>query len=902
MAGRQAHGRAITAKASGKSAKKAKAKKTDAGQHRARALDAYTLASAELPVEKAARGPRHRNPDIEDEDGPRPKHSRDSDNDGGDSEEEGPRRKKAKAAQQSNEDGSDVEYGTDGEGNEWRVGAIGEDDDSEIDSDEAFGESDLEDFDGYAFRGSKSNQSKKGEEDVSEDEDDDESLGDDAIDLATALDQAEEESEEDAEEGSDDGSDDEDEDDESDSTPEEEDDDDDDEDIQDKDALKSLVADFAGVVDDDENKSKRPKIDLKDLALTGLNDANMRKSLKLMTKEEKELRPGATKKLVVPLAKRQQDRVLRKAAYEKTTETLDRWTDTIKHNRRAEHLVFPLPQDLPNAVLSNPDMQPLKSTTATSELEKTMFSLLEQSGLSLEKEPKKPKGVSEEEFQQLSKQAQKELIAERRLERETQSREAKRAARLKKIKSKAYHRVHRKQKQKEEMATREAMEAAGEIDSEEEREAQDRIRALERVGQRHKNSSWAKAGSKVKRAVWDDDYRAGLTDMARRDEELRRRVEGRGIDDDSEDEESSEYGSESEDERERLKRQLEKAAAPVDDTPQKGLMGLKFMKREEERRKLANDELVKQIKKDLASDDDEVSEEEEGEVGRRKFGMGHADSLVAAEKKPEKRKARKAEADGGEELAAEGEAATAGGVTPGPRYIVQTDSIGGAWSKGEARRKSKKKSGPSTAEPLDLNASILLADVSQPKPNNKSKSKPGPKAKDAEAGAVEEEVVDSDEGEDIHLPLAIRDQELIARAFAGDDVVAQFEEEKEEMAVDQGDKVVDNTLPGWGSWGGEGIAKGNRKRHLTKIEGVKRKDRQDSKLERVIINEKKVKKNDKYLASHLPHQYESQAQYEGTLRLPVGKDFVTKETFQAGTKPRVIIKQGIIAPMSRPVV
>lgn len=60
---------------------------------------------------------------------------------------------------------------------------------------------------------------------------------------------------------------------------------------------------------------------------------------------------------------------------------------------------------------------------------------------------------------------------------------------------------------------------------------------------------------------------------------------------------------------------------------------------------------------------------------------------------------------------------------------------------------------------------------------------------------------------------------------------------------EQDDKVVDNTLPGWGSWAGEGVTKrkGGRK-FLTKIEGVKKGDRQDAKLEKVIINEKKVKK------------------------------------------------------------
>lgn len=44
-------------------------------------------------------------------------------------------------------------------------------------------------------------------------------------------------------------------------------------------------------------------------------------------------------------------------------------------------------------------------------------------------------------------------------------------------------------------------------------------------------------------------------------------------------------------------------------------------------------------------------------------------------------------------------------------------------------------------------------------------------------------------------------QELIARAFAGDDVAAEFEAEKEAEAEAEGPKVeVPSQLPGWGAW------------------------------------------------------------------------------------------------------
>jgi hypothetical protein len=97
--------------------------------------------------------------------------------------------------------------------------------------------------------------------------------------------------------------------------------------------------------------------------------------------------------------------------------------------------------------------------------------------------------------------------------------------------------------------------------------------------------------------------------------------------------------------------------------------------------------------------------------------------------------------------------------------------------------------------------------------------------------------------------MAIRDQEMVARAFAGEDVVGDFEDEKTAIAEEEDDKVIDNTLPGWGSWVGDGVSAKEKKRHqgrfLTKVDGIKKKDRKDAKLDKVIINEKRIKKVNK---------------------------------------------------------
>ena len=121
------------------------------------------------------------------------------------------------------------------------------------------------------------------------------------------------------------------------------------------------------------------------------------------------------------------------------------------------------------------------------------------------------------------------------------------------------------------------------------------------------------------------------------------------------------------------------------------------------------------------------------------------------------------------------------------------------------------------------------------------------------------------------------------------------------MIRDEGDKVEDLTLPGWGDWAG-----GNRKRKKNKvvrtIDGVVQKDkRQDRTKKNVIINEKVNKKNLKYQSSGVPFPFESREQYERSLRMPVGQEWTSRETHQKLTMPRVIVKQGtVIDPIKAP--
>ncbi|PHH84695.1 hypothetical protein CDD83_1537 [Cordyceps sp. RAO-2017] len=896
MPGRQAHGRSLLTNPKSKpTSKKSKARSQKI------ALDAFGIAQEKFAT-KEKRTPRARELDAESE----RKHGREEEDDDDEEGEDGdgaPRRKKVKGPSRPTTHDDDAEYGSDSEGNEWRLGGLAEGhEDSEIESDDAFGDSDNETFQGYSLRGSKSKKTAADDSEDDSNDDEGETLGADAIDLATALDQFEEDSDEepppeaDGETGSEKSYDED-----SDDSGDSEDDDQDEGDEEEADpdqlkALQGLVSDYGGGRDDGAaaQSSSRPKIGLGDLGLAGLDDPFLKKSVKLMKKEEKEKRPGATKRLDAPLPRRQQGRLDRAAAYEKTNETLDRWTETVKQNRRAEHLVFPLPQNSATAGLDTTEIQPLTTKSAGNELESTIMSIMEQSGLPLQKQSKPKPREFDEDGNPLSRA---EALQRKRVERELNAREAKRAKRIKKIKSKAYHRVHRKQRERDEMAAKEAMEEAGEVDSEAEREAQDRRRALERVGQRHKESKWAKIGAKTKRAVWDDDFRAGLTEMARKDEELRRRKEGKGGVDDSDSDTSSSSG----DEDEKLRRQLDELEAEEDDddAPHSKLMGLKFMQKAAAAKKQADDELIRQIRKELDGGDDAASDEEEtSEVGRRSFGAAAASTSKPALDTTNRTSAREraqlqrdsgaaSARDGGSRSAADSGSTTTTMVTP----VETAGSTVGAWSRGESRRAKKKASSAGArTEELDLRSHALVAAPKQ-------------QQQPAEGGGADGEGDSGSEAEQ-HLPLAIRDQELVARAFAGEDVVGDFAREKAAAEAADDDQVIDRTLPGWGSWVGEGVSGRERRRHqgrfLTRVAGVKKKDRQDARLERVIISEKRVKKNARFLAPQLPHPFESRQQYERSLRLPVGPEWVTKESFQGATRPRVLLKGGVVAPISKP--
>ncbi|KKY28891.1 putative small nucleolar ribonucleoprotein complex subunit utp14 [Phaeomoniella chlamydospora] len=900
--------------------------------------------------------------------------------------------KRRKVEESSHEDDDDLsgEEGSDGEGNAWHYGFNEGDEDSDIDSDEALGESDEERFEGFAFRGSKSNQTKNGVKKVQkpsrklnlsegESEDDDEEeddLGEEAVDLATALDMniATEKEEEAAQrthlrkesQSSDIGSGNQ-----SDGSGSDEEEDsrssvfslsenedvpgghkrllDFVEDLNEKNSKQSgqnRQQSSSYMLQDPSEFGIQPtkKLTAADLLQT-VTDPRLRQSLKMLhnaDKEETKINSkGIPGKLAAPLAKRQQDRLDRAAAYEKSKETLSRWIDTVKQNRRAEHIQFPLPDPDAQAALGSKQLLPTSVSTPITSLESTIHNIMVESGLTDgEKSTGDQKLAAFEELQEKSLPIEevKARRAELRKARELMFCEEIRAKRINKIKSKAYRRVHRKERDKAAQEERAALAAAGVLDSEEEREKADRRRAEERMGARHRESKWAKGMKATGRGVWDDDARAAATDMARRDEELRRRIEGKSAkasdsgDDFSEadsDDDVSSLASDEADSRS-LERGLRQLQEDQGASPGFRLNSLKFMQKADAARKAVNDAEIRQMQRDLRAEASSSGSEDDVPLGRRSYrneqvnATNKKSSILAHNEFEEPMSDDENGVTGNvpesNSLTATkpGKAASATPKLQKPNSkrqelqarltVADSDDDGVAnnpWLSGKSANKKKSSSGD-----VVVSASAILGgDKSSMGPCNGSQVTSN---KNKVAKSTGNEVVlatgsdDDDTTNDANDQTA-RNEELVRLAFAGDDVFDDFVKEKEETTREEGDQIIDNSLPGWGSWAGEGISKKaqkaqkrNQAKFNTVIKGVQGDKRRDAKLDRVIINEKKVKKNNKYLASELPHPFESRQQYERSLRLPLGPEWSTKNSFQDATKPRVLMKQGIIRPMDRP--
>jgi U3 small nucleolar RNA-associated protein 14 len=379
---------------------------------------------------------------------------------------------------------------------QYHVDHINSDDDEEIDSDDAFGENEMDDqYNAMVLglkdrkREAKLNRIAKGKGDVSDDSDDDRfdneiilEEGEAFIDLSTLLDDqtlvATEEDYLDSKPkkvkyqdliGDADMQDDEDEFDLMDSGDEDDEDEDDDQmpsDYDDDDEPSNLTKFITGL-DSDQNKKKlflndptsnrkesefnfgasaydddnSGKLDLKSL-LQPLENESGFDHLQNKVQDLMHTSKSQMATLKAPKVKRLQDKIIRTAAYEESKDQISQWETIVKENREKEHLSFT--QTDSQAVQPKSTNVLTNHTKVENDMEKEIYEALQSHNI----QDKNLKNFEDLQSQQLTAQELKDRQKKMMQLRNLMFKEELKAKRVSKIKSKAYRKVLRKEKAK----------------------------------------------------------------------------------------------------------------------------------------------------------------------------------------------------------------------------------------------------------------------------------------------------------------------------------------------------------------------------------------------------------------------------------------------------------------------
>lgn len=150
--------------------------------------------------------------------------------------------------------------------------------------------------------------------------------------------------------------------------------------------------------------------------------------------------------------------------------------------------------------------------------------------------------------------------------------------------------------------------------------------------------------------------------------------------------------------------------------------------------------------------------------------------------------------------------------------------------------------------------------------------------------------------------LQLHQEYLISRAFAHDDVDEDFVKEKEsqvETIMRPEDK--NQSLPGWGEWGGEDPELNKHHQEVVQHNTIQRqiersfllKSRADAALDHVIINHDGVELVPDRMTLHMvPRPFSNPQEFARSMRQPIGPEWTSALSFKEGVQPRVEVRQG----------
>ncbi|XP_059107223.1 U3 small nucleolar RNA-associated protein 14 homolog A isoform X2 [Peromyscus eremicus] len=239
----------------------------------------------------------------------------------------------------------------------------------------------------------------------------------------------------------------------------------------------------------------------------------------LATVKKQLSRVKSKKTLELPLNKGELEQIHREVAFSKTSQTLSKWDSVVQKNREAEQLVFPLEKEPSSFV---PIEHVFNDWKARTPLEQEVFNLLHKNKQPVTDPLLTP--VEKASLRAMSLEEAKIRRAELQRARALQSYYEARARRMKKIKSKKYHKIVKKGKAKKAIKDFEQLRKVDPNAALEELEKIEKARMMERMSLKHQNSGkWAK--SKAIMAKYDLEARQAMQEQLAKNKELTQKLQ-----------------------------------------------------------------------------------------------------------------------------------------------------------------------------------------------------------------------------------------------------------------------------------------------------------------------------------------------------------------------------------------
>ncbi|KAK4342942.1 hypothetical protein RND71_038758 [Anisodus tanguticus] len=661
--------------------------------------------------------------------------------------------------------------------------------------------------------------------------------------------------------------------------------------------------------------------------LHGKSDySKLRKSMSRMEKKSMPIH--------APLAKPDQERLDRKAAYGFMQKDVTKWEPHVKRNREAPTIYFDEDKDVGFSTVGAiaAEFEP------RTDFEKKIASLVNDHEVV---EAHRKDGARLLELNKISVEDVRERQDQLAKMKSLLFRHEMKAKRVKKIKSKVYHRLLKKDRLKQ---AGNAIETDPEA-AKEQAMKQEFKRAEERLTLKHKNSSkWAKRILKRGLDLQDEGTRDAIHEqlnqhalLSRKSNNMKGSSSSSEESSDEDDLDEASDGSDQDAAVKLLRKAKDKTTQVLEgdeELPASGVLSLPFMVRGLKRRKEAANEEAKLALEEYESSLKELEDKNEPKTqgtniltGRRVFG---------AKKKqvpePNKKKVTSDNYYGDSDSEGETDARETGissreeNIFPekeihfNPNALREESEIGH-----DSLFKSFDDIARDPNSKTSYEVSIFAAD-SRKKMNDssvKGKKTKSANAKSATSLQITEPVVNKPDGEEIDedsdtdsggemvdgiLTTGTKStyeipsqEELIRRAFAGDDVEDDFEREKQDALneeIPEPEKPV--LLPGWGQWTNIQKKRGPPSWMLEEHDNAKKKreealkKRKDANLNHVIISEKRDKKAEKLHTPTLPYPFTSQEVFEQSIRMPIGPEFNPVTAVPALIRPEVVKRSGII--------